>query len=296
MSVTYTMLASIVLLMTALGCQATGTIEEAPRITYITAPEGIRFDHCHFNQAHAHDHCYVRDEVHRCDHELQATTTVVYSQPSTMIIQTRHSTIYGPANEVYFGSLHYPRAAYNYSTFDYWGHPAWGYPAWGYPAWRYPAPNYPARRHGVRQRLKGHTVRQQSSASRAAAGPGVHYKVRDRRPHDDNERRGRLDDSRGRLDDSRGRYDDSRGRYDGSRGGYDKRNWHTQEPRSRQNPDHDELQVERRDQPQQVSRAEPQSQPQRQQPPRNQEHRNQEHHNHRQDSKRHRQGKHRKDP
>ena len=286
MSVTYTMLASIVLLMTALGCQATGTIEEAPRITYITAPEGIRFDHCHFNQAHAHDHCYVRDEVHRCDHELQATPTVVYSQPSTMIIQTRHSNIYGPANEVYFGSLHYPRAAYNYSTFDYWG----------YPAWRYPAPNYPARRHGVRQRLKGHTVRQQSSASRAAAGPGVHYKVRDRRPHDDNERRGRLDDSRGRLDDSRGRYDDSRGRYDGSRGGYDKRNWHTQEPRSRQNPDHDEPQVERRDQPQQVSRAEPQSQPQRQQPPRNQEHRNQEHHNHRQDSKRHRQGKHRKDP
>ncbi len=284
MSVTYTMLASIVLLMTALGCQATGTIEEAPRITYITAPEGIRFDHCHFNQAHAHDHCYVRDEVHRCDHELQATPTVVYSQPSTMIIQTRHSNIYGPANEVYFGSLHYPRAAYNYSTFDYWGHPAWGYPAW-----RYPAPNYPARRHGVRQRLKGHTVRQQSSASRAAAGPGVHYKVRDRRPHDDNERRGRLDDSRGR-------YDDSRGRYDGSRGGYDKRNWHTQEPRSRQNPDHDEPQVERRDQPQQVSRAEPQSQPQRQQPPRNQEHRNQEHHNHRQDSKRHRQGKHRKDP
>jgi len=282
MSVTYTMLASIVLLMTALGCQATGTIEEAPRITYITAPEGIRFDHCHFNQAHAHDHCYVRDEVHRCDHELQATPTVVYSQPSTMIIQTRHSNIYGPANEVYFGSLHYPRAAYNYSTFDYWGHPAWGYPAWGYPAWRYPAPNYPARRHGVRQRLKGHTVRQQSSASRAAAGPGVHYKVRDRRPHDDNERRGRLDDSRGR--------------YDGSRGGYDKRNWHTQEPRSRQNPDHDEPQVERRDQPQQVSRAEPQSQPQRQQPPRNQEHRNQEHHNHRQDSKRHRQGKHRKDP
>ena len=279
MSVTYTMLASIVLLMTALGCQATGTIEEAPRITYITAPEGIRFDHCHFNQAHAHDHCYVRDEVHRCDHELQATPTVVYSQPSTMIIQTRHSNIYGPANEVYFGSLHYPRAAYNYSTFDYWG----------YPAWRYPAPNYPARRHGVRQRLKGHTVRQQSSASRAAAGPGVHYKVRDRRPHDDNERRGRLDDSRGR-------YDDSRGRYDGSRGGYDKRNWHTQEPRSRQNPDHDEPQVERRDQPQQVSRAEPQSQPQRQQPPRNQEHRNQEHHNHRQDSKRHRQGKHRKDP
>jgi len=277
MSVTYTMLASIVLLMTALGCQATGTIEEAPRITYITAPEGIRFDHCHFNQAHAHDHCYVRDEVHRCDHELQATPTVVYSQPSTMIIQTRHSNIYGPANEVYFGSLHYPRAAYNYSTFDYWGHPAWGYPAW-----RYPAPNYPARRHGVRQRLKGHTVRQQSSASRAAAGPGVHYKVRDRRPHDDNERRGRLDDSRGR--------------YDGSRGGYDKRNWHTQEPRSRQNPDHDEPQVERRDQPQQVSRAEPQSQPQRQQPPRNQEHRNQEHHNHRQDSKRHRQGKHRKDP
>jgi len=272
MSVTYTMLASIVLLMTALGCQATGTIEEAPRITYITAPEGIRFDHCHFNQAHAHDHCYVRDEVHRCDHELQATPTVVYSQPSTMIIQTRHSNIYGPANEVYFGSLHYPRAAYNYSTFDYWG----------YPAWRYPAPNYPARRHGVRQRLKGHTVRQQSSASRAAAGPGVHYKVRDRRPHDDNERRGRLDDSRGR--------------YDGSRGGYDKRNWHTQEPRSRQNPDHDEPQVERRDQPQQVSRAEPQSQPQRQQPPRNQEHRNQEHHNHRQDSKRHRQGKHRKDP
>jgi len=284
MSVTYTMLASIVLLMTALGCQATGTIEEAPRITYITAPEGIRFDHCHFNQAHAHDHCYVRDEVHRCDHELQATPTVVYSQPSTMIIQTRHSNIYGPANEVYFGSLHYPRAAYNYSTFDYWGHPAWGYPAW-----RYPAPNYPARRHGVRQRIKGHTVRQQSSASRAAAGPGVHYKVRDRRPHDDNERRGRLDDSRGR-------YDDSRGRYDGSRGGYDKRNWHTQEPRSRQNPDHDEPQVERRDQPQQVSRAEPQSQPQRQQPPRNQEHRNQEHHNHRQDSKRHRQGKHRKDP
>ena len=284
MSVTYTMLASIVLLMTALGCQATGTIEEAPRITYITAPEGIRFDHCHFNQAHAHDHCYVRDEVHRCDHELQATPTVVYSQPSTMIIQTRHSNIYGPANEVYFGSLHYPRAAYNYSTFDYWGHPTWGYPAW-----RYPAPNYPARRHGVRQRLKGHTVRQQSSASRAAAGPGVHYKVRDRRPHDDNERRGRLDDSRGR-------YDDSRGRYDGSRGGYDKRNWHTQEPRSRQNPDHDEPQVERRDQPQQVSRAEPQSQPQRQQPPRNQEHRNQEHHNHRQDSKRHRQGKHRKDP
>ena len=284
MSVTYTMLASIVLLMTALGCQATGTIEEAPRITYITAPEGIRFDHCHFNQAHAHDHCYVRDEVHRCDHELQATPTVVYSQPSTMIIQTRHSNIYGPANEVYFGSLHYPRAAYNYSTFDYWG-----YPAWGYPAWRYPAPNYPARRHGVRQRLKGHTVRQQSSASRAAAGPGVHYKVRDRRPHDDNERRGRLDGSRGR-------YDDSRGRYDGSRGGYDKRNWHTQEPRSRQNPDHDEPQVERRDQPQQVSRAEPQSQPQRQQPPRNQEHRNQEHHNHRQDSKRHRQGKHRKDP
>ena len=277
MSVTYTMLASIVLLMTALGCQATGTIEEAPRITYITAPEGIRFDHCHFNQAHAHDHCYVRDEVHRCDHELQATPTVVYSQPSTMIIQTRHSNIYGPANEVYFGSLHYPRAAYNYSTFDYWGHPAWGYPAW-----RYPAPNYPARRHGVRQRLKGHTVRQQSSASRAAAGPGVHYKVRDRRPHDDNERRGRLDDSRGR--------------YDNSRGGYDKRNWHTQEPRSRQNPDHDEPQVERRDQPQQVSRAEPQSQPQRQQPPRNQEHRNQEHHNHRQDSKRHRQGKHRKDP
>ena len=272
MSVTYTMLASIVLLMTALGCQATGTIEEAPRITYITAPEGIRFDHCHFNQAHAHDHCYVRDEVHRCDHELQATPTVVYSQPSTMIIQTRHNNIYGPANEVYFGSLHYPRAAYNYSTFDYWG----------YPAWRYPAPNYPARRHGVRQRLKGHTVRQQSSASRAAAGPGVHYKVRDRRPHDDNERRGRLDDSRGR--------------YDGSRGGYDKRNWHTQEPRSRQNPDHDEPQVERRDQPQQVSRAEPQSQPQRQQPPRNQEHRNQEHHNHRQDSKRHRQGKHRKDP
>jgi len=276
------MLASIVLLMTALGCQATGTIEEAPRITYITAPEGIRFDHCHFNQAHAHDHCYVRDEVHRCDHELQATPTVVYSQPSTMIIQTRHSNIYGPANEVYFGSLHYPRAAYNYSTFDYWGHPAWGYPAWGYPAWgypawRYPAPNYPARRHGVRQRLKGHTVRQQSSASRAAAGPGVHYKVRDRRPHDDNERRGRLDDSRGR--------------YDGSRGGYDKRNWHTQEPRSRQKPDHDEPQVERRDQPQQVSRAEPQSQPQRQQPPRNQEH-----HNHRQDSKRHRQGKHRKDP
>ncbi len=123
MSVTYTMLASIVLLMTALGCQATGTIEEAPRITYITAPEGIRFDHCHFNQAHAHDHCYVRDEVHRCDHELQATPTVVYSQPSTMIIQTRHSNIYGPANEVYFGSLHYPRAAYNYSTFDYWGHP-----------------------------------------------------------------------------------------------------------------------------------------------------------------------------
>ncbi len=286
MSVTYTMLASIVLLMTALGCQATGTIEEAPRITYITAPEGIRFDHCHFNQAHAHDHCYVRDEVHRCDHELQATPTVVYSQPSTMIIQTRHSNIYGPANEVYFGSLHYPRAAYNYSTFDYWG----------YPAWRYPAPNYPARRHGVRQRIKGHTVRQQSSASRAAAGPGVHYKVRDRRPHDDNERRGRLDDSRGRLDDSRGRYDDSRGRYDDSRGGYDKRNWHTQEPRSRQNPDHDEPQVERRDQPQQVSRAEPQSQPQRQQPPRNQEHRNQEHHNHRQDSKRHRQGKHRKDP
>jgi len=284
MSVTYTMLASIVLLMTALGCQATGTIEEAPRITYITAPEGIRFDHCHFNQAHAHDHCYVRDEVHRCDHELQATPTVVYSQPSTMIIQTRHSNIYGPANEVYFGSLHYPRAAYNYSTFDYWGHPTWGYPAW-----RYPAPNYPARRHGVRQRLKGHTVRQQSSASRAAAGPGVHYKVRDRRPHDDNERRGRLDDSRGR-------YDDSRGRYDGSRGGYDKRNWHTQEPRSRQNPDHDEPQVERRDQPQQLSRAEPQSQPQRQQPPRNQEHRNQEHHNHRQDSKRHRQGKHRKDP
>ena len=284
MSVTYTMLASIVLLMTALGCQATGTIEEAPRITYITAPEGIRFDHCHFNQAHAHDHCYVRDEVHRCDHELQATPTVVYSQPSTMIIQTRHSNIYGPANEVYFGSLHYPRAAYNYSTFDYWGHPAWGYPAW-----RYPAPNYPARRHSVRQRIKGHTVRQQSSASRAAAGPGVHYKVRDRRPHDDNERRGRLDDSRGR-------YDDSRGRYDGSRGGYDKRNWHTQEPRSRQNPDHDEPQVERRDQPQQVSRAEPQSQPQRQQPPRNQEHRNQEHHNHRQDSKRHRQGKHRKDP
>ncbi len=284
MSVTYTMLASIVLLMTALGCQATGTIEEAPRITYITAPEGIRFDHCHFNQAHAHDHCYVRDEVHRCDHELQATPTVVYSQPSTMIIQTRHSNIYGPAYEVYFGSLHYPRAACNYSTFDYWG-----YPAWGYPAWRYPAPNYPARRHGVRQRLKGHTVRQQSSASRAAAGPGVHYKVRDRRPHDDNERRGRLDDSRGRLDDSRGRYDDSRG-------GYDKRNWHTQEPRSRQNPDHDEPQVERRDQPQQVSRAEPQSQPQRQQPPRNQEHRNQEHHNHRQDSKRHRQGKHRKDP
>ena len=282
MSVTYTMLASIVLLMTALGCQATGTIEEAPRITYITAPEGIRFDHCHFNQAHAHDHCYVRDEVHRCDHELQATPTVVYSQPSTMIIQTRHSNIYGPANEVYFGSLHYPRAAYNYSTFDYWGHPAWGYPAWGYPAWRYPAPNYPARRHGVRQRIKGHTVRQQSSASRAAAGPGVHYKVRDRRPHDDNERRGRLDDSRGRYDDSRG--------------GYDKRNWHTQEPRSRQNPDHDEPQVERRDQPQQVSRAEPQSQPQRQQPPRNQEHRNQEHHNHRQDSKRHRQGKHRKDP
>ena len=282
MSVTYTMLASIVLLMTALGCQATGTIEEAPRITYITASEGIRFDHCHFNQAHAHDHCYVRDEVHRCDHELQATPTVVYSQPSTMIIQTRHSNIYGPANEVYFGSLHYPRAAYNYSTFDYWGHPTWGYPAWGYPAWRYPAPNYPARRHGVRQRLKGHTVRQQSSASRAAAGPGVHYKVRDRRPHDDNERRGRLDDSRGR--------------YDGSRGGYDKRNWHTQEPRSRQNPDHDEPQVERRDQPQQVSRAEPQSQPQRQQPPRNQEHRNQEHHNHRQDSKRHRQGKHRKDP
>jgi len=282
MSVTYTMLASIVLLMTALGCQATGTIEEAPRITYITAPEGIRFDHCHFNQAHAHDHCYVRDEVHRCDHELQATPTVVYSQPSTMIIQTRHSNIYGPANEVYFGSLHYPRAAYNYSTFDYWGHPAWGYPAWGYPAWRYPAPNYPARRHGVRQRIKGHTVRQQSSASRAAAGPGVHYKVRDRRPHDDNERRGRLDDSRGR--------------YDGSRGGYDKRNWHTQEPRSRQNPDHDEPQVERRDQPQQVSRAEPQNQPQRQQPPRNQEHRNQEHHNHRQDSKRHRQGKHRKDP
>ena len=277
MSVTYTMLASIVLLMTALGCQATGTIEEAPRITYITAPEGIRFDHCHFNQAHAHDHCYVRDEVHRCDHELQATPTVVYSQPSTMIIQTRHSNIYGPANEVYFGSLHYPRAAYNYSTFDYWGHPAWGYPAW-----RYPAPNYPARRHGVRQRIKGHTVRQQSSASRAAAGPGVHYKVRDRRPHDDNERRGRLDDSRGR--------------YDNSRGGYDKRNWHTQEPRSRQNPDHDEPQVERRDQPQQVSRAEPQSQPQRQQPPRNQEHRNQEHHNHRQDSKRHRQGKHRKDP
>jgi len=276
------MLASIVLLMTALGCQATGTIEEAPRITHITAPEGIRFDHCHFNQAHAHDHCYVRDEVHRCDHELQATPTVVYSQPSTMIIQTRHSNIYGPANEVYFGSLHYPRAAYNYSTFDYWGHPAWGYPAWGYPAWRYPAPNYPARRHGVRQRLKGHTVRQQSSASRAAAGPGVHYKVRDRRPHDDNERRGRLDDSRGRYDDSRG--------------GYDKRNWHTQEPRSRQNPDHDEPQVERRDQPQQVSRAEPQSQPQRQQPPRNQEHRNQEHHNHRQDSKRHRQGKHRKDP
>ena len=284
MSVTYTMLASIVLLMTALGCQATGTIEEAPRITYITAPEGIRFDHCHFNQAHAHDHCYVRDEVHRCDHELQATPTVVYSQPSTMIIQTRHSNIYGPANEVYFGSLHYPRAAYNYSTFDYWGHPAWGYPAW-----RYPAPNYPARRHGVRQRIKGHTVRQQSSASRAAAGPGVHYKVRDRRPHDDNERRGRLDDSRGR-------YDDSRGRYDNSRGGYDKRNWHTQEPRSRQNPDHDEPQVERRDQPQQLSRAEPQSQPQRQQPPRNQEHRNQEHHNHRQDSKRHRQGKHRKDP
>ena len=282
MSVTYTMLASIVLLMTALGCQATGTIEEAPRITYITAPEGIRFDHCHFNQAHAHDHCYVRDEVHRCDHELQATPTVVYSQPSTMIIQTRHSNIYGPANEVYFGSLHYPRAACNYSTFDYWGHPAWGYPAWGYPAWRYPAPNYPARRHGVRQRIKGHTVRQQSSASRAAAGPGVHYKVRDRRPHDDNERRGRLDDSRGRYDDSRG--------------GYDKRNWHTQEPRSRQNPDHDEPQVERRDQPQQVSRAEPQSQPQRQQPPRNQEHRNQEHHNHRQDSKRHRQGKHRKDP
>ena len=279
MSVTYTMLASIVLLMTALGCQATGTIEEAPRITYITAPEGIRFDHCHFNQAHAHDHCYVRVEVHRCDHELQATPTVVYSQPSTMIIQTRHSNIYGPANEVYFGSLHYPRAAYNYSTFDYWGHPTWGYPAW-----RYPAPNYPARRHGVRQRLKGHTVRQQSSASRAAAGPGVHYKVRDRRPHDDNERRGRLDDSRGR-------YDDSRGRYDGSRGGYDKRNWHTQEPRSRQNPDHDEPQVERRDQPQQLSRAEPQSQPQRQQPPRNQEH-----HNHRQDSKRHRQGKHRKDP
>jgi len=264
------MLASIVLLMTALGCQATGTIEEAPRITYITAPEGIRFDHCHFNQAHAHDHCYVRDEVHRCDHELQATPTVVYSQPSTMIIQTRHSNIYGPAYEVYFGSLHYPRAACNYSTFDYWG-----YPAWGYPAWRYPAPNYPARRHGVRQRLKGHTVRQQSSASRAAAGPGVHYKVRDRRPHDDNERRGRYNDSRG---------------------GYDKRNWHTQEPRSRQNPDHDEPQVERRDQPQQVSRAEPQSQPQRQQPPRNQEHRNQEHHNHRQDSKRHRQGKHRKDP
>ena len=289
MSVTYTMLASIVLLMTALGCQATGTIEEAPRITYITAPEGIRFDHCHFNQAHAHDHCYVRDEVHRCDHELQATPTVVYSQPSTMIIQTRHSNIYGPANEVYFGSLHYPRAAYNYSTFDYWGYPAWGYPAWGYPAWRYPAPNYPARRHGVRQRIKGHTVRQQSSASRAAAGPGVHYKVRDRRPHDDNERRGRYDNSRGR-------YDNSRGRYDGSRGGYDKRNWHTQEPRSRQNPDHDEPQVERRDQPQQVSRAEPQSQPQRQQPPRNQEHRNQEHHNHRQDSKRHRQGKHRKDP
>ncbi|MDA9050757.1 hypothetical protein OAD22_01985 [Pseudomonadales bacterium] len=51
MSVTYPRLASIALLMTTLGCQATRDID-APRTTYITVPEGIQFDHCHFNQAH----------------------------------------------------------------------------------------------------------------------------------------------------------------------------------------------------------------------------------------------------
>jgi|FLOH01.1.fsa_nt_gi hypothetical protein len=256
MPVTHIILISLTFLITSVACQATEVVD-MPLITYITNPQESPFNHCHFDQAHKHAHCYLPDEVHVCDHEPQATPTVVYVQPATMIIQSRYSNVYGPVYPVYFGSLRDPYAAYDYSAGGYWG-----YPARTYPTWRYSVQSRAVRRHAVqkdsaRQPIKGYAIRNHSSASRTSARQSAQYDAQERRSPNDHQRLDRYANNSHRD---------------------------PQEPRTRPNTGHGEPSAERHEQA--ISRAEHQSQPMRQRPPRDKASRN-----HWQDSKRNRQRK-----
>ena len=86
---------------------------ETPTITYLQAPSRDQIDHCHFDQAHRHDHCYIQNEIHACDLVMPPSPVVVYVQPMTHAIHPHNRYVSRGTDAVYFTRLEFGNRGYS---------------------------------------------------------------------------------------------------------------------------------------------------------------------------------------
>jgi hypothetical protein len=88
------------------------------RSTYSAAD----YDHCHFDEAHGHTHCYTDQQGHACDqviiqqpHTITRTTRR-YNAPTTVIENRYYNDVVAPASIVFaYGDTHRYRSNHHYS-------------------------------------------------------------------------------------------------------------------------------------------------------------------------------------
>jgi len=87
------------------------------RSTYSAAD----YDHCHFDEAHGHTHCYTDQQGHACDEVIsQQPNTIIrttrrYNAPTTVFENRYYDDVVAPARIVFaYGDTHRYRANQHY--------------------------------------------------------------------------------------------------------------------------------------------------------------------------------------
>ena len=96
--------------------QADSQIQQ--RSTYSAAD----YDHCHFDEAHGHTHCYTGQQGHACDQAIiQQPNTIThttrrYNSPTTVIENSYYNNVVAPSSIVFaYGDTHRYRSTQHYN-------------------------------------------------------------------------------------------------------------------------------------------------------------------------------------
>ena len=80
------------------------------------------YDHCHFDEAHGHTHCYADQQGHECDQVIiQQPNTIIhttrrYNAPTTVIENSYYNDVVAPSRIVFaYGDTHRYRSNQRYN-------------------------------------------------------------------------------------------------------------------------------------------------------------------------------------